>query len=90
MRSDLVFRSNVVFEFYRAALAHEISPEDFRKAIGIIDRATAVPVEKIVEYPELFVENPAIEQRMMQKPPHPGLYELESRYGDKLREGEDV
>ena len=56
MRSDLIFRSNVVFEFYRAALAHEISPEDFRKARGIIDRATAVPVEKIVAFPEFFME----------------------------------
>lgn len=90
MRNDLVYRSNVVYAFYRAALANEISPEDFRKARGIIDRAKAVPVEEIVEHPELFAENPASEQQMMQKPAHPSLYELESRYGDMLRKGVDV
>lgn len=56
MRNDLIYRSNVVFEFYKAALKNEITPEDFRKARGIIDRAKAVPVEKIVAFPELFME----------------------------------
>lgn len=47
MRSDLVFRSNVVFEFYKAALNREITQDDFRKARAIVDRARAVQVEEI-------------------------------------------
>lgn len=39
MRNDLVYRSNVVFEFYKAALNKEISPDDFRIARAIISRA---------------------------------------------------
>lgn len=39
MENDLVYRSNVVFEFYKAALNREISPDDFRIARSIISRA---------------------------------------------------
>ena len=42
MTDDLIYRSNVKFEFYKAALHREISQEEFTKALKIIERAKTV------------------------------------------------
>lgn len=47
MTDDLIFRSNVKFEFYKAALAREISQGEFKKALKIIERAKTVEENRI-------------------------------------------
>lgn len=42
MNNDLVCRSNVIFELYKAALKNEISQDEFRRAKAIVERAKAV------------------------------------------------
>lgn len=47
MTDDLIYRSNVKFEFYKAALHREISQEEFTKALKIIKRAKTVEEHRI-------------------------------------------
>lgn len=47
MTDDLIYRSNVKFEFYKAALAHEISQDEFYRALKIIERAKTVEEHRI-------------------------------------------
>ena len=48
MNQDLVYRSNVLFELYKATLSGEISRDEFVKVSKIVKRARAIPVEEVI------------------------------------------
>lgn len=47
MNKDLVYRSNVLFELYKATLNKEISIDEFVKVSKIVKRAHAISIGEV-------------------------------------------